>query len=154
MAAMLIVYLWDAGTWCGVTDSLDDAQQRAAERIGTLAALEEPATADNTLYAGTGLFMAAQAREHAAREGLTQPLLGEKDKPKENTMNDIDLGSLKWFESSFSAAGACVEVAHLPSQAGVAVRDSKDRSRPPHFYTAEEWNAFLAGAKAGEFDLP
>jgi hypothetical protein len=120
----------------------------------TLAALEEPATADNTLYAGTGLFMAAQAREHAAREGLTQPLLGEKDKPKENTMNDIDLGSLKWFESSFSAAGACVEVAHLPSQAGVAVRDSKDRSRPPHFYTAEEWNAFLAGAKAGEFDLP
>jgi hypothetical protein len=34
MAAMLIVYLWDAGTWCGVTDSLDDAQQRAAERIG------------------------------------------------------------------------------------------------------------------------
>jgi hypothetical protein len=29
-----MVYLWDADTWCGVTDSLEDAQQRAAERIG------------------------------------------------------------------------------------------------------------------------
>ena len=31
---MLTVYLWDAGTWCGVTGSLEDAQQRAADRIG------------------------------------------------------------------------------------------------------------------------
>jgi hypothetical protein len=31
---VLTVYLWDAGTWCGVTSSLEDAQQRAAERIG------------------------------------------------------------------------------------------------------------------------
>jgi hypothetical protein len=31
---MLTVYLWDAGTWCGVTGSLEDAQQRAAERVG------------------------------------------------------------------------------------------------------------------------
>jgi hypothetical protein len=31
---MLTVYLWDAGTWCGVTDSLEAAQERAAERIG------------------------------------------------------------------------------------------------------------------------
>jgi hypothetical protein len=30
---MLIVYLWDADSWCGVTDSLEDAQRRAAERI-------------------------------------------------------------------------------------------------------------------------
>jgi hypothetical protein len=31
---MLTVYLWDAGTWCGVTGSLEDAQERAAGRIG------------------------------------------------------------------------------------------------------------------------
>jgi hypothetical protein len=31
---MLTVYLWDTGTWSGVTDSLEDAQRRAAERIG------------------------------------------------------------------------------------------------------------------------
>jgi hypothetical protein len=31
---MLTVYLWEAGSWCGVTDSLEDAQERAAERVG------------------------------------------------------------------------------------------------------------------------
>jgi Domain of unknown function (DUF397) len=121
----------------------------------TLAALEEPATADNTVYAGTGLFLAAQARELTARTGLAQALLGEGHKPKgEHAMSGIDPDTLTWFTSSFSAAGACVEVAVLPDRAGVAVRDSKDRSRPPHFYTRDEWHAFVAGVKAGEFDLP
>jgi hypothetical protein len=32
-AAVLTVYLWDTGTWCGVTDSLEDAQHRAVERL-------------------------------------------------------------------------------------------------------------------------
>jgi hypothetical protein len=66
---------------------------------------------------------------------------------------DRDLSDLSWFTSSASAAGACVEVAHLP-EGGVAVRDSKDRSRAPHFYTRQEWDAFLTGVKRGEFDLP
>ena len=69
-------------------------------------------------------------------------------------MSDINPDTLTWFTSSFSAAGACVEVAVLPNQAGVAVRDSKDRSQPPHRFTTDEWNAFLAGVRAGEFDLP
>ncbi len=60
---------------------------------------------------------------------------------------------LHWFKSSFSAAGNCVEVAHLPG-GGVAVRDSKDRAKAPHVYNRSEWEAFLAGAKNGEFDLP
>ena len=62
-------------------------------------------------------------------------------------------GDLYWFKSSFSAAGNCVEVAHLPG-GGVAVRDSKDRVKAPHVYTRPEWEAFLVGAKNGEFDLP
>jgi hypothetical protein len=66
---------------------------------------------------------------------------------------DTDLANLHWFKSSASAAGNCVEVAHLPG-GGVAVRDSKDRSKTPHVYTRGEWEAFLAGAKNGEFDLP
>jgi hypothetical protein len=61
--------------------------------------------------------------------------------------------SLRWFKSSASAAGNCVEVAHLPG-GGVAVRHSKDRSIAPHVYTGTEWEAFLIGAKNGEFDLP
>ena len=64
-----------------------------------------------------------------------------------------ELGNLLWFKSSASAAGNCVEVAHLPG-GGVAVRDSKDRAKVPHVYTRPEWEAFLVGAKKGEFDLP
>jgi hypothetical protein len=66
---------------------------------------------------------------------------------------ELALGPLRWFKSSFSAAGNCVEVAHLPG-GGVAVRDSKDRAKPPHVYTRPEWEAFLAGARNGEFDPP
>ena len=64
-----------------------------------------------------------------------------------------ELNDLQWFKSSASASGACVEVAHLPG-GGVAVRDSKDRAKAPHVYTRREWQAFLTGAKNGEFDLP
>jgi len=63
------------------------------------------------------------------------------------------LEDLLWFKSSFSAAGNCVEVAHLPG-GGVALRDSKDRAKAPHLYNRSEWEAFLLGAKNGEFDLP
>ena len=66
---------------------------------------------------------------------------------------ELGLGDLQWFKSSASAAGNCVEIAHLPG-GGVAVRDSKDRAKAPHVYTRREWEAFLTGAKNGEFDLP
>ena len=66
---------------------------------------------------------------------------------------EIDLSNLRWFKSSASASGACVEVAHLPG-GGVAVRDSKDRSKAPHVYTRHEWEAFVIGVKNGEFDVP
>jgi hypothetical protein len=64
-----------------------------------------------------------------------------------------DLSDLRWFKSSFSGGGGCVEVAHLP-EGGVAVRDTKDRAKAAHVYTRGEWQAFLIGAKNGEFDLP
>ena len=66
---------------------------------------------------------------------------------------EVDLSDLHWFKSSASAAGNCVEVAHLAG-GGVAVRDSKNRDRMAHVYTRSEWEAFLMGAKNGEFDLP
>jgi Domain of unknown function (DUF397) len=74
-------------------------------------------------------------------------------KHKEENPMESNLGDLHWFKSSFSAAGNCVEVAHLPG-GDVAVRDSKDRAKTAHVYTRSEWEAFLAGAKNGEFDLP
>jgi hypothetical protein len=66
---------------------------------------------------------------------------------------ETGLDNLDWFKSTASSSGACVEVAHLPG-GGVAVRDSKDRAKAPHVYTRPEWEAFLIGAKNGEFDLP
>jgi len=61
---------------------------------------------------------------------------------------------LTWRTSSRSGGnGACVEVAFLPD-GDVAVRDSKDRTKAPHIYTSTEWQAFIAGVKAGEFDQP
>jgi hypothetical protein len=64
---------------------------------------------------------------------------------------DTDLVRLHWFKSSASAAGNCVEVAHLPG--GVAVRDSKDRAKVPQVYTRSEWETFLVRVKNGEFGL-
>ena len=61
--------------------------------------------------------------------------------------------SLTWRKSTFSGnqGGNCVEVAELPD-GGRAVRDSKNPTGPVIAYTAAEWDAFLAGVKAGEFD--
>jgi Domain of unknown function (DUF397) len=59
---------------------------------------------------------------------------------------------IAWRKASKSFSnGACVEVAALPGGA-VAVRDSKDREGPVLRFTAAEWDAFIGGAKAGEFD--
>jgi hypothetical protein len=66
----------------------------------------------------------------------------------------MDVERLAWRTSSFSggggSGGGCVEVAPLPS--GVAVRDTKDRSRTPHVYTSPSWRALLAAVRTGHLD--
>jgi hypothetical protein len=62
--------------------------------------------------------------------------------------------NLRWRKSSYSGNGGgnCVEVAsNLPHI--VTVRDSKDREGPKLTFAPDEWLAFTAGVKAGEFDL-
>lgn len=59
---------------------------------------------------------------------------------------------LAWRKSKASnPSGACVEVAPLPG-GEIAVRNSRHPSGPALIYTRAEIAAFLAGAKAGEFD--
>jgi hypothetical protein len=59
-----------------------------------------------------------------------------------------------WVKSSFSFAnGNCVEVAALPDGM-IGIRDSKNPDGPVLRFTPGEWDAFLAGALAGEFDQP
>jgi len=55
-------------------------------------------------------------------------------------------------KSTFSNGGGCVEV-RLLEDGTIALRDSKDRSKDPHLFNQNEWIAFLAGVRNGEFDL-
>jgi hypothetical protein len=57
-----------------------------------------------------------------------------------------------WVKSSMSYAnGNCVEVASLPD-GEIGVRDSKDPDGAVLRFTHDEWQAFLGGARNGEFD--
>lgn len=74
----------------------------------------------------------------------------------------------QWFKSSFSSTEYCVEVKFETASAckpyencvevgfqgdgPIYVRDSKNQGGPVLAFTGPEWDAFIAGAKAGEFD--
>jgi hypothetical protein len=57
-----------------------------------------------------------------------------------------------WRKASFCASGECVEIAErngmivLRSSNGLALRPRRVQ------YTAKEWQTFVRGIKAGEFD--
>lgn len=57
-----------------------------------------------------------------------------------------------WQKSSLCGSSTCVEVAALAPDA-IGVRDSKQRDSPVLNFTRDEWTAFVAGVKNGEFDL-
>jgi hypothetical protein len=60
--------------------------------------------------------------------------------------------ALNWRKSTRSgAAGHCVEVA--PTTATIFVRDSKDVAGPRLEFGPRGWSEFIAGVRAGEFDL-
>jgi hypothetical protein len=63
--------------------------------------------------------------------------------------------SISWRISSWSGSGSggsCVEVGALPD-GRVVVRHSHHPDGATIVYTPAEWDAFLAGARAGEFDF-
>jgi hypothetical protein len=62
----------------------------------------------------------------------------------------MDVDRLAWRTSSFSGGNGadCVEVA--PIADGIAVRDTKDRSRTPHTYTRPAWESLLRAVRAGD----
>ena len=63
----------------------------------------------------------------------------------------IESSCVPYRVSSFCSFGNCVEVG--VSSDAVFVRDTKDPGRRALSFTDEEWVAFVAGVKAGEFDL-
>ncbi|MCX9193379.1 DUF397 domain-containing protein [Carbonactinospora thermoautotrophica] len=65
----------------------------------------------------------------------------------------MDFSTAEWRRSSTDdSAENCIEVARVGDY--IAVRDGKDPEGPKLIFTLSEWDAFVAGAKDGEFDLP
>ncbi|MYV55483.1 DUF397 domain-containing protein [Streptomyces sp. SID3212] len=65
-------------------------------------------------------------------------------------MKQVDLSNAAWRKSSYSSGnGQCVEVAHIGDV--VALRDSKDPTRPALVFAPREFDAFVCGVAGGEF---
>ena len=66
-------------------------------------------------------------------------------------LSDEERTGLAWLKAQASGAnGQCVEIAATAGM--VAMRDSKDPDGPILVYTPAEFQAFLHGARNGEFD--
>jgi hypothetical protein len=61
--------------------------------------------------------------------------------------------ALTWQKSRRSnPSGNCVEMAKLPGETGIAVRNSRDPNGPALVFTADEIAAFILGATDGDFN--
>ncbi|MER5358385.1 MULTISPECIES: DUF397 domain-containing protein [unclassified Streptomyces] len=70
-----------------------------------------------------------------------------------NGISADSLEGVDWRKSRRSGPqGNCVELAALPD-GDIALRNSRDPQGPALIYSREEIDAFLGGAKDGEFDL-
>jgi hypothetical protein len=58
---------------------------------------------------------------------------------------------VQWRKSAASGSEDCVEVA-FAARDQVLVRSSKDREGAVLRFTDAEWDAFVVGVRAGEFD--
>jgi Domain of unknown function (DUF397) len=56
----------------------------------------------------------------------------------------------EWRRSSVCSGGSCVEAARFAGR--VLVRDAKNPDQAPLSFREDEWTAFVAGVKKGEFD--
>ena len=65
----------------------------------------------------------------------------------------VDLANAVWRRSTRSGpySDNCVEVAFVDG--AIAMRDSKNPNGTVLIFTPAEWDAFVEGAKDGEFDL-
>lgn len=62
-----------------------------------------------------------------------------------------EIDAVTWHKSSYSnPSGNCVEAADLPA-GGVAVRNSRYPDGPALVFTRAEWDAFVLGARDGDF---
>jgi Domain of unknown function (DUF397) len=72
-----------------------------------------------------------------------------------NGMDASALTDARWIRSRHSGptGGNCVEVAFLAG-GEIAMRNSRHPRGPALIFTRPEWDAFLGGARDGEFGQP
>lgn len=72
-----------------------------------------------------------------------------------NGVRASSLAGIRWRKSTRSGptGGNCVEVAFLAG-GDVALRNSRQPDGPALIFTTAEWDAFLGGARDGEFGSP
>ncbi|MFI2616660.1 DUF397 domain-containing protein [Streptomyces sp. NPDC018584] len=63
---------------------------------------------------------------------------------------DLDLSGVTWLGAPDAPGDDRIEIAYLPNGA-VAMRNAADPDGPVLRYTAAEWEAFVLGARDGEF---
>ena len=70
-----------------------------------------------------------------------------------NKMKKVDFQDSEFSKASMSQYvwNRCVQVAIRKDAIGV--RDSKDQDKNTLVFTPDEWDAFIQGVKAGEFDI-
>ncbi|MFE4862649.1 DUF397 domain-containing protein [Streptomyces sp. NPDC056670] len=78
--------------------------------------------------------------------------LQERKEREKNELYALDISGVEWHSAPGTAEDEeRVEIAYLPAGA-VAMRSSVDPSTVLR-YTEAEWQAFVLGARDGEFDL-
>ena len=79
--------------------------------------------------------------------------LGRKKYYRSHGVTVAEVAQVSWQKSTFSNLnGSCVEIGRVLSDR-IGIRDTKDNgSGPVLVFTEPEFDAFVAAAKAGEFD--
>ncbi|MFC7545409.1 DUF397 domain-containing protein [Plantactinospora sp. GCM10030261] len=71
--------------------------------------------------------------------------------PVQHPKGDFDLSRAVWQRADGDPADEAVEIAFVDDLIGM--RNSTDPDGPVLVFTRAEWDAFVAGAQDGEFDL-
>lgn len=70
---------------------------------------------------------------------------------------ELDLSAARWQRPTPGESPDAVEIAFVPHADGqtyIALRQASDADGTVLVFTPAEWEAFVAGAKDGEFDEP
>lgn len=81
----------------------------------------------------------------------TEAELAARKEREKDELYALDISGVEWLSSPEGPQEEKVEIAYLPG-GGVAMRNSADPETVLRF-TAAEWEAFVLGARDGEFDI-